>query len=314
MFDNFIVAVSAVVPMFCLMAIGAFVKFRRWLTEEELNHMNRMVFRVFFFCMLFHSIYTTELAHSFRPKLMLFGAGGVLIIFALLMIFIPRIEPDNRRRGVIVQAIFRSNFVIMGVPIVANIFGEENIAVSTMMIAIIVPMYNILAVFALETFRNGKFALLPMVKDIFKNPMILGGILGATLLILGVEVPEPVLKPIGQISAATTPVALIILGASFKLGSTHAHRKQLLGAIFGRLILVPAVMLTTAAYVFGFTGVEFVTLIAIFASPCAVVSFAMAQQMGGDADLAGNCVVFTSALSCFTMFCWILLFKTLGVF
>ena len=314
MFDNFIVAVSAVVPMFCLMAVGAFVKFQKWLTDEELNHMNRMVFRVFFCCMLFYSIYTTELATSFRPKLMLFGACGVLAVFALLMIFVPRIEPDNKRRGVLVQAIFRSNFVIMGVPIVANIFGDANIAVSTMMIAIIVPMYNILAVFALETFRNGKFMLVPMIKDIFKNPMIIGGVTGAILLLLGVEVPKPILKPIGQISAATTPVALIILGASFKLGSTHEHRKQLIGAIFGRLILVPAIMLFMAAYVFGFRGVEFVTLIAIFASPCAVVSFAMAQQMGGDADLAGNCVVFTSALSCFTIFCWILLFKTLGVF
>ena len=314
MFSNFIVAVSAVVPMFCLMAIGAFVKFQKWLTEEELNHMNRMVFRVFFCCMMFHSIYTTELATSFRPKLMLFGACGVLIIFFLLMLIIPRIEPDNKRRGVLVQAIFRSNFVLMGVPIVANIFGDENIAVSTMMIAIIVPMYNILAVFALETFRNGRFALLPILKDIFKNPMILGGIAGAALLILGVEVPKPVLKPIGQISAATTPVALIILGASFRLGATHEHRKQLLGAVFGRLILVPAVVLSTAAYVFGFTGIEFVTLIAIFASPCAVVSFAMAQQMGGDSELAANCVVFTSGLSCLTIFCWILLFKTLGVF
>ena len=314
MFSNFIVAVSAVVPMFCLMAIGAFVKFQKWLTEEELNHMNRMVFRVFFCCMMFHSIYTTELATSFRPKLMLFGACGVLIIFFLLMLIIPRIEPDNKRRGVLVQAIFRSNFVLMGVPIVANIFGDENIAVSTMMIAIIVPMYNVLAVFALETFRNGKFALLPIIKDIFKNPMILGGIAGATLLILGVEVPKPVLKPIGQISAATTPVALIILGASFRLGATHEHRKQLLGAVFGRLILVPAVVLSTATYVFGFTGIEFVTLIAIFASPCAVVSFAMAQQMGGDSELAANCVVFTSGLSCLTIFCWILLFKTLGVF
>lgn len=314
MFSNFIVAVSAVVPMFCLMAIGAFVKFQKWLTEEELNHMNRMVFRVFFCCMMFHSIYTTELATSFRPKLMLFGACGVLIIFFLLMLIIPRIEPDNKRRGVLVQAIFRSNFVLMGVPIVANIFGDENIAVSTMMIAIIVPMYNILAVFALETFRNGKFALLPIIKDIFKNPMILGGIAGAALLILGVEVPKPILKPIGQISAATTPVALIILGASFRLGATHEHRRQLLGAVFGRLILVPAVMLSTAAYVFGFTGIEFVTLIAIFASPCAVVSFAMAQQMGGDSELAANCVVFTSGLSCLTIFCWILLFKTLGVF
>ena len=314
MFENFIVAVSAIVPMFCLMAIGAFVKFRKWLTDEELNHMNRMVFRVFFCCMMFYSIYTTELATSFRPKLMLFGALGVLAVFLLLMIFIPRLEPDNRRRGVMVQAIFRSNFVLMGVPIVANIFGDANIAVSTMMIAIIVPIYNILAVFALETFRNGKFALLPIIRDVFKNPMILGAIAGATLLLLGVEVPKPVLKPIGQISAATTPVALIILGASFKLGSTHEHRRQLFGAIFGRLILVPAVMLSTAAFVFGFRGIEFVTLVAIFASPCAVVSFAMAQQMGGDSDLAGNCVVFTSALSCLTMFCWILLFKTLGIF
>ena len=314
MSSNFIVAVSAVIPMFCLMGIGALVKFRKWLTDEELNHMNRMVFRVFFCCMMFHSIYTTELATSFRPKLMLFGASGVLIIFLLLMLIIPRIEPDNKRRGVIVQAIFRSNFVLMGVPIVANIFGDENIAVSTMMIAIIVPMYNILAVFALETFRNGKFAILPILKDIFKNPMILGGIGGATLLILGIEVPKPILKPIGQISAATTPVALIILGASFRFGATHEHRKQLIGAIFGRLILVPAIMLFSAAFIFGFSGIEFVTLIAIFASPCAVVSFAMAQQMGGDSELAANCVVFTSGLSCLTIFCWILLFKTLGVF
>ena len=313
MFSNFIVAVSAVVPMFCLMAIGAFVKYQKWLSDEELNHMNRMVFRVFFCCMMFHSIYTTDLASTFRPKLMLFGACGVLVIFTLLMLIVPRIEKDNRRRGVIVQAIFRSNFVLMGIPIVTNIFGDQNIATATMMIAVIIPMYNILAVLALETFRGGKFSLLPIVKGIFKNPMILGGLAGALLLNFGVHVPAPILKPIGQISAATTPVALIILGASFKFGSTHEHRRQLFACVFGRLILVPSIMLSVAILL-GFRGIDFVTLIAIFGTPCAVVSFAMAQQMGGDADLAGNCVVFTSALSCFTIFCWILLFKTLGIF
>ena len=313
MLSNFIVALSAVVPMFCLMSIGAFIKFRKWLTDEELNHMNRMVFRVFFCCMMFYSIYTTDLSTTFRPMLMLYGAGGVLVIFALAMLIIPKIEPDNRRRGVMVQAIFRSNFVLMGVPIVANIFGDENIAVSTMMIAVIVPIYNVLAVFALETFRGGKFSLLPILMGVLKNPMILGAIAGALCLIIGIHIPKPVLKPIGQISAATTPVALIILGASFKMGSTHEHRKQLIGCVIGRLLLVPAVLLTTAIAL-GFRGIDFVTLIAIFGTPCAVVSFAMAQQMGGDADLAGNCVVFTSALSCFTIFCWILLFKTIGIF
>ena len=313
MFGNFIVALSAVIPMFCLMSIGAFVKYQKLLSDEELNHMNRMVFRVFFCCMMFHSIYTTDLSTTFRPKLMLFGACGVLAVVFLLFLIIPRIEPDNKRRGVMIQAIFRSNFVLMGIPIVANIFGDAHIAVATMMIAVIIPIYNILAVFVLETFRGGKFAILPILKGIFKNPMILGAIAGATCLILGIHIPSPVLKPIGQISAATTPVALIILGASFKFGSTHEHRPQLLGCIFGRLILVPSIMLTTAILL-GFRGIDFVTLIAIFGTPCAVVSFAMAQQMNGDADLAGNCVVFTSALSCFTIFFWILLFKTLGIF
>ena len=40
----------------------------------------------------------------------------------------------------------------------------------------------------------------------------------------------------------------------------------------------------------------------------------MTQQMGGDAELAGDIVVVTSALVCFTMFLWILLFQWLGVF
>ena len=313
MFSNFIVALSAVIPMFCLMAIGAFVKISKMLTDEELNHMNRMVFRVFFFCMLFYSIYTTDLAATFRPNLIIFGAGSVLAIFILLMVIIPRIEPENKRRGVMVQAIFRSNFVIMGVPIVANIFGDENIAVTTMMIAVIIPMYNILAVFALETFRGGKILILPILAGIIKNPLILGAILGAVFLSLGVNIPSPILKPIGQISAATTPLALIILGASFKFGSVQAHLKQLIKCVFCRLILVPAIVLSVAVFL-GFRGIDFVTLIAIFGTPCAIVSFAMAQQMGGDADLAGNCVVFTSALSCLTIFCWILFFKTLGIF
>ena len=313
MMSNLIVAISAVIPMFTLMTIGAFVKYQKWLSDEELNHMKRMVFRVFFCCMMFHSIYTTDLASTFRPKLMLFGACGVLAIFTLAMLIVPKIEPENRRRGVIVQAIFRSNFVLMGIPIVANIFGDENIAVTTMMIAVIIPIYNVLAVFALETFRGGKFSLMPILIGVLKNPMILGAIAGALCLISGIHIPKPILKPIGQIASATTPVALIILGASFKFGSTHEHRNQLTGCVIGRLLIVPAVILSVALAL-GFRGIDFLTLIAIFGTPCAIVSFAMAQQMGGDSELAGNCVVFTSALSCFTIFCWILLFKTLGIF
>ena len=64
----------------------------------------------------------------------------------------------------------------------------------------------------------------------------------------------------------------------------------------------------------GFRDVELVTLIAIFASPSAVSSFPMAQQMDSDAELAGDAVVFSSMFSCFTIFLWIFAAKSLGLF
>ncbi len=64
----------------------------------------------------------------------------------------------------------------------------------------------------------------------------------------------------------------------------------------------------------GFRGIAFVTLIAMFAAPTAVSSITMAQSMDSDGQLAGNCVVISTAFACFTMFLWIFLFKNLGMF
>ncbi|WP_037345662.1 AEC family transporter [Selenomonas sp. oral taxon 138] len=313
MLSNFFVALGGVVPLFCLMAVGVFVKRSRLLSEEELRHMNRMVFRVFFFFMMFYNIYISDPGTAFQPTLMLFGAVGVLLTALVFTGVVCRIESDNARRGPMIQAAFRGNYVLMGIPLVSNIFGDAAIAIPTMMIAVIVPIYNILGVLVLETFRGGRFDLLPILRSVLMNPMILGAITGALCRLVELAIPAPVLKPVAQIAAATTPVALIILGASFHGGSYHAHLRQLIFSVASRLIIVPAIVLSLAI-MFGFRGVELVTLIAVFATPCAVAGFAMAQQMQADAELAGNCVVYSSALSCFTIFGWVFLLKTLELF
>ena len=313
MFSNFVVAVSAVIPIFVLIGIGLFVKHAKLMTPEELKHTNRMVFKVFFFCMMFSNIYHANFEDGFDPSLVVFGMASVTALFLASVAFSLWFEKDNPKRGTMTQAIFRSNFVILGIPIVVNIFGEEAAVIPTMMIAAIVPLYNIYAVLELESFRGGKFELVPILIRVLKNPMIDGIILGALCRFLPFPIPDPILKPIAQIGASTTPVALIILGASFEKGGIADSRRDLWACTIARLIVVPAIMLAAGAAL-GFRDAEFVTLIAIFATPCAVASYAMAQQMGGDAPLAGNCVVFTSALSAFTMFGWIFVTKTMGLF
>ena len=79
MLSNFFVALGGVVPLFCLMAVGLFVKHSRLLTEEELRHVNSMVFRVFFFFMMFYNIYAAKPGTTVSPLLVGLGAGGVLL-------------------------------------------------------------------------------------------------------------------------------------------------------------------------------------------------------------------------------------------
>ena len=64
----------------------------------------------------------------------------------------------------------------------------------------------------------------------------------------------------------------------------------------------------------GFQGTAFATALILFATPTALSSFTMAQQMGGDKDLASEIVVFSTALSLITLFGWIFLFLHLGAY
>ena len=309
-----IVAVKAIIPLFLLIGVGIYVRWQKMLTDAELKHVNAMVFRVFFFCMMFYNMYTTTIATALRPRLMAFTVSALFIMLMLSAVVVCTVEKDNRSRGAMLQALFRSNFVLLGLPLVENIFGQEALAVPTMMIAVVSPIYNTVSVFFLESFRGeGRFSLIKTLQTVLKNPMIVGAILGAAFMVTGITVPEPVLKPIRQIASCTSPVALIILGASFQFGTISEEKRNLLIVVLGRLVVIPALVLGTAYYM-GFHGVDFVTLLCIFATPCAVASFAMAQQLGSNAELAGNSVVLTSAFSGITLFCWVVLFQVLGTF
>ena len=103
------------------------------------------------------------------------------------------------------------------------------------------------------------------------------------------------------------------MGAFFRFSGLQRYRRDILLVSFVRLIVMPGILLTTA-YLLGIRDTGFAGLISVFASATAIASFTMTQQMGGDAELAGDIVVATSALCIVTMFGWSLLFRQLGAF
>lgn len=299
--------------MFIIIFIGAFIKKIGLITAEDAKKFNKVIFICCFPPLMFSNLYGKELEHAVDMRFIAFTVITVLVMYALTVIFVLKIEKNQKTRGAMIQAIYRSNFVIMGIPVVQNVFGRGELAVTAMMVTIIVPLYNIIAVITLEVFRGSRPGLRDILKGLIKNPILIGAALGMVAILTGLKLPASIENPINMLAEAASPLALLLLGASFDFGNVAKEKRNLIICLVGRLLVFPAVGLI-GGVLMGFTGVKLLTLVALFASPSAVTSFTMAQQMDSDYELAGSCVIFSSFISCFTMFLWIFALKCMGLF
>ena len=162
---------------------------------------------------------------------------------------------------------------------------------------------------------NVDFDTAEKYKISINNPakVVLASAAGIVLNLSGLRLPQFVSSPISQLGSAASPVALLLLGAEFEFRDVGLHRRNLAVCTALRLLVYPGAALSLAA-LDGLRGPEFAALISMFATPAAVSSFSMAAQMGGNAELAASAVTVTTLLSAGTMFFWIFLFKSLGMF
>lgn len=310
--DNIIISLNVVLPLFIIMVLGYLLKKYEVYDAKSLKVFNNVVFKVFLPLHLFNSIYKTNLNEVFDKRFIIFIVGMIIALFSLLIILIPRIEKDNKKIGVIIQGLFRTNFVIMGLPIATSIFGEAGIGTVAIAIAFVIPIFNILAVISLELFRSSKINYLKIIKEILKNPLIIGAMLGILVLKFQVVLPHFFKITINDLSKVATPLAILLLGGSFEFCSVKKYFKLTMGIVVSKLMLLPLIFVTLGV-IAGFTGVKLLIIYIIFGAPTAVSSFNMAQQMDGDSDLAGQIVVFTTSVSIVTIFFGILVMKNLGL-
>ena len=310
--ENLIIAFNAVLPVMLCIMLGYFLARIGMIKEELRKGLNSLCFKVFLPFYLFDSVYDTDVSTAFNPGLMLFCCLAMIAWFAALMIMIPRIEPENPRRGVLIQAMFRSNFALFGLPMAETLCGKENMGPTNLLIGVCVPLVNVLAVITLETFRGGKPSVRKMLLGIAKNPLIIASLLGLVFNLLNIPLYTDLRKTLINLGKVATPLSMVALGASFTFASTKVYRKQLLLGVSGKLIISPLLMVTLGALL-GFRAETLVPVLIFFGAPTAVSSFPMAQQMDGDGELAASLVVFTSALSIVTIFLWVFALKTLAL-
>jgi len=312
MLDIFLFSANAILPILLVMLIGYWLHHVKIVNDDFIARANRLCFTVTLPIQEFANIYNPEDIQLPSGRLIAFAVISVIVTVTVLWVVIPLIEKDQRKAGSMIQAIYRGNFLLFGIPLATNLFGEEGMLPTALLLPIAVPLYNVLAVIVLSRF-GGENKPKPkhVIKTILTNPLIVAAVLALGVSFLKVQLPAFLTKTASSIGASATPLALMMLGAQFDVAKFKTTIRQTLFSSAMRLVIVPAIVMTIAVLL-GFRGPELGAILILFCAPTAVSSFIMARSMGCDGDLAGQLVVSTTFFCGFTLFLEVALLKGLS--
>ena len=228
MLSNLQVCFNAVMPLFLIMGLGYGVKCLGGIRVEDVPGLNKMAFRFFMPVMLFWNLYTSSIDQALQPKLLLFAVGATLVMYGLSLAIVLPTEKDYEKQGVKIQGMYRSNLAIIGLPLATVLVPGADMGPVAMLAAIIVPLFNVLAVITLTAFRGERLPAGRLIKMVATNPLILGSAVGLVFLGTGWRLPTALESAVHQVAAMTSPFMLFLLGAFFRFSGLRRYRRDLI--------------------------------------------------------------------------------------
>lgn len=334
MIDALIFAANAVLPIVLMIALGYILKRVGMLNREFLDVGNRLTFRVLIPALLYYNIYGINSLRDVNIKFVLYGVGAVIVIFFLAIAVTCAYTKDSAKRGSLIQAMIRSNYAIIGLPLAESLFGTAGAAAAGVMSAFCVPLFNVLSVIILSVFngsnQKGKIEIRKILLGIVKNPLIIATFLGIMtlglrelLIFQGIDFRISnvrfLYKALENVKSVCTPFALIVLGGRFEFSAVSRLWREIVFGTLMRTVTVPVIGLSAAYFLRmsvmpELSGEHFATYMGVFATPVAVASAIMAKEMNADDELAGQLVVWTSLVSTVTIFLYVTVFRAIGIF
>lgn len=314
MIDNIIFTSNVVAPVFLLVALGYFVKRINVINENFVDVTSKFVYSVSLPALVFINITEIDLSEAIDFNQIIYIYAATLITFFLIWLFsIPFIK-EGKNLSVFVQGAYRSNFAIVGFAIVSKLFGSYALGKAAIVLAFILPLYNILAVIILTVplRKEKKLNLQSTVFEILFNPLIIAVIVGLPFSYFKIEIPSFINLTIGFLAELALPLALIGIGGSLNLQNIKKASGLAFTSSAIKIILIP-LLLTLGALHLGFRGIELGIMFVLFASPTAIVSFIMAEAMGANSKLAGNIVLISTVASVFTIAAGIVILRELAL-
>ena len=301
---------NAIVPIFLLIVIGFAMKHYRWLSDSFWDDAEKLVYYVLFPAMLISKMSVADLSGTDAIPLISALWLGIAIITILTFLIKPFLHIENPSFTSVFQGATRINTYI-GLSLAENILGNSGLVTSVIIAAILIPPLNFLVVIVLQRYgkQDKPTNFMAVVKQIIKNPLIIGCVIGMGMNLSNIQFPSPLQLSFGLLGSTALPIGLMAVGAALVFKDLKSVMRPLLASSILKLLIYPIIAygLTLA---FGFDRETQLAILIFSAVPTASTAYILAKKMGGDHQLMSRIVTFQTLFSSITFF---VMFWLLGI-
>lgn len=228
--------VKQMITLSLLMLTGFFANRFGILGRDAQKWMSKLIINITCPALILSSVTTSQRLENNRMVLIIFGAA---IAYYLILPFLAKgcalAGPRNRRSEYTCMLIY-SNLGFMGIPVANAVLGKEAI----LYISIFMAIFNIsifsYGIILLGGTGGGKLQFKKMI-----NPGTVSAVAAVLLYLGSISIPTLLLEPITAMGNTTTPLAMMVIGASLANGKVRdlfTEKSMILFAVL-RLLGLP---------------------------------------------------------------------------
>jgi len=286
-------------PVFALLILGHMLKRFGLTSDSFLKTSDRLVYFIFFPALLFWKIGNSSTPGAETWNLCGAAVVALFVIYGASTLFIVLFKVPHFKAGSFSQSCYRFNTYI-GMAVVITAVGDAGITHFGILIGLMIPIVNVLAVSTLIWFSGQEYSLVHRLKvtaiALISNPLIIACVAGILYSRFASGFPGYIENTLGLVSYLTLPLALLSIGGELTLKSLKGNFNLSLVASVFKLLLYPALGYLFLSW-FHVSGIPFKTGMIFFALPTSSAIYVLSSQLSSDTALASASIVLSTILS-----------------
>ena len=287
-----------IISIVLMIGLGYFLKRIDFLSEKDIDPLNKIVMYILMPCMIFSALYSADMSLlptlGILPFVILTASIGSGVISYIVL---KRLHYDDKKIWSVLVTVMIANTAFMGYPVNLGVYGHPGFLRAIFCDLATTCMFLLLSfVLVLKFGGTVKRAF----REILLFPPLWAVVLGILFNLLNIPIGPVLDKTVNYLADAAIPLIMISLGLSIELGGLARSKAMVIFTSIVKLGVFPLIALIVVSLL-GLTGLQHDVGIIEAAMPSGMLSLLLAITYKLDYELTSDCILINTVISLITL-------------